>query len=95
MIIFSDNYLINLGSATESMMFRQYIVLSARLNATIIAKSFGINQDDFLKTIPEMNPKMEMDETKKYLVAVLKRVIEVRDAESKNRYNSILNNALK
>jgi len=91
---FVENYLKNLGSATESLLFRQYILLSARFNAAIVAKSFGEDQDVFLKSLPEINSEMNLEEAGKYLTSVFRRVIEVRDAESKNRYNSILKNAI-
>ena len=91
---FVDNYLKNLGSATESLLFRQYILLSARFNAAIVAKGLGENQDEFLKTLPDINAAIESDEAREYLTAVFRRVIEVRDAESKNRYNSILKTAM-
>lgn len=91
---FVENYLRNLGSATESLLFRQYILLSARFNAAIVAKSFGENQDAFLKSLPELTAAAEPEDASKYLVAVFRRVIEIRDAESKSRYNSILKNAI-
>lgn len=91
---FIENYLRNLGSAADSLLFRQYILLSARFNAAIVAKSFGEDQDVFLKSLPEISSDMNMQEARTYLVSVFSRVIEVRDAESKNRYNSILTNAI-
>lgn len=91
---FVENYLRNMGTATESLLFRQYILLSARFNAAIVAKSFGENQDAFLKSLPEISSVVEIDEAENYLTSVLKRVIEIRDAESQNRYSSILKNAI-
>ncbi|MCQ2527152.1 MAG: response regulator transcription factor [Lachnospiraceae bacterium] len=91
---FVENYLRNLGTAIESLLFRQYILLSARFNAAIVAKGFGENQDAFLKSLPEISTVVEIDDAKNYLISVFKRVIEVRDAESKSRYNSILKNAI-
>jgi len=91
---FVDNYLDNLGSATQSLMFRQYILLSARFNAAIVAKGFGQNQEEFLKTLPEVTQDMSIEEAKTYLASVLRRVIEVRDAESKNRYSTVLKSAI-
>ena len=91
---FVDNYLRNLGSAVGSLMFRQYILLSSRFSAAIVAKSFGENQEAFLKTLPEVAADISIEEAKEYLLSVLHRVIEVRDAESQNRFNSMLKNAM-
>lgn len=91
---FVDNYLTNLGTAMKSFMFRQYILLSARFSAAIVAKSFGQDQDTFIKTLPEVNSDMSIEEAKTYLISVFKRVIEVRDTESKNQFNSILHQAI-
>jgi len=91
---FVENYLKNLGTAIQSLMFRQYILLSTRFNAAIVAKSLGEDQDVFLKTLPEINSDMTIEEASTYLTSVFRRVIEVRDAESKSHFNSILKNAI-
>lgn len=91
---FVDNYLRNMGTATQTLMFRQYILLSARFNAAIVAKSFGVNQDEFIKSLPEISTVMDAKAARTYLVSVLRRVIQIRDEKTQKQYNSILKNAI-
>lgn len=92
---FVRDYLIKIGSATQSLMFRQYILLSVRFNAAIMVKSFGHDQEDFLRGLPEMLPAGSTKEAAEYINAVLKGAITLRDTESQNRYHCMMKEASK
>ena len=91
---FVKNYMDNMGAAMNSLLFLQYVLLSIRFNAAIVAKSFGSDQEEFLKSIPEIGSDMGAEATSSYIRQVLGKVIEIREAESQNRSDSILKKAL-
>lgn len=90
---FVEDYLDNLGSAVDSLMFRQYILLSVRFNAAIMIKSFGHDQDEFLLSLPDITPDGKRAEAAKYMQEVFTKAIELRDSESRNRFSSMMREA--
>lgn len=90
---FVEDYLNNLGSAVDSLMFRQYILLSVRFNAAITVKSFGHDQDEFLRTLPDIVPDGKREDAARYMREIFSKSIALRDSESRNRFSAMMREA--
>ncbi len=91
---FVEGYFSNIESAANSMMFRQYMLLSVRFNAAIMVGEFGHDKDEFMSKLPVLDPEMNLEETKSYVKKVLDMAIALRDIESQSRYHSMMKTAL-
>lgn len=91
---FVDGYFENIGNSLKSLMFRQYLLLSTRFNAAIMAKTFGCSQDEFLASIPDIAGDMSEDESKQYIKTVLQSAITLRDQKSSGLNRSLIKKAV-
>ena len=96
---FVSEYLASFGSALDSVLFRQYVLLELRFSAIRAAKSFGYSQEEFLRPLEPAQQALAADADlpalKKSCAALLRRAIDLREEESGNQYKSMLKRALR
>lgn len=95
---FATEFLAGLGSALDSKIFCQYLMLEIRFNATIFIKSLGYSQEDFLKTadcLDTLSDEAHRVGLKSYLTLCLRRAMELREQGTQNQYRDILRRALR
>lgn len=95
---FISEYFGSFGTALDSALFRQYIVLELRFGAILAARAFGYTQEEFLKPFAQQNlldMDVELPELKKTCAAYLRRAIELREEESGNQNKSMLRRAVR
>lgn len=91
---FTDSYIANLGSAVDSLMFRQYILLSTRINAAIMVRSFGQSEEEFTQALPDISSDVPVEGVRDYIMSVLTVAMELRDIQSRDIYRTMLKNAM-
>lgn len=91
---FVNGFLSNLKTAANSVMFRQYILLSTRFNAALAVKEFGGDQDRFMSQLPEFNPDMGFEATREYITDIFTKALELRENVSKNQYHQMMKTAV-
>ena len=90
---FVEEYFASLGSAADSLMFRQYLLLSARINALAAAKEMDLDRAQLAARLPA--PEMEESANlRKYLSDVLRTAIAFRDEEAKKQGSQLVESAL-
>ena len=87
-------FLGNLGDAIDSMMFRHYLLLSARVNAIAAIQDLGLGQEELTERLPVPEMDCSATELKHYFKEVLKSALTVRDEESQKQNNSLVDSAL-
>lgn len=92
---FVDEYLSNLRGAEKSVVFRHYIMMSARINAELVLQEVGCKKEAFLAQIPNTEMNMLPDELKEYLITVLRTAVDMRDIETQRQNNDIIDNAIR
>ncbi|MBQ9662987.1 MAG: response regulator [Oscillospiraceae bacterium] len=90
---FVSEYFGNLGTACESMMFRHYLILSARINAVAAIQELGIEKELLTMRLPSPEPDAAGD-LRGYLTEVLRTAISLRDEENQRQSSGIVENAL-
>ncbi len=90
---FVDEYFTTLGAAAESLMFRQYLLLSARINALAAAKEMNLDRSQLGARLPA--PELEESANlRKYLSDVLHAAISSRDEEAKKQGSRLVESAV-
>ncbi len=95
---FAVEYLTAFGSVLQLPIFREYVMLSIRFNATLEVQSYGFAQEDFLRQLSCLDDvEQEVDNVRlrHYVVEILQRAILLRDKVSGNQYRTILNRAIR
>lgn len=83
----------NLGSAAESLMFRHYLILSARITALSAIQDIGIDRELLSARLP--SPELDAGEDlRAYLKEVLETAIALRDEEAQRQSSGIVESAL-
>ena len=94
---FVEKYLDSLGSAVNSLVFRQYLAMNVRFVAAIKVKSLGYSQEEFLTELDglgRLRDTIPAEDLPVYLTKVLCRAIEFRDNRSKKQYRDVLRRAV-
>ncbi len=92
---FAEDYLSNLCGAENSLLFRHYIIMSARLNAEQVIQEIGCSREVFLQQIPPAELNMPVENLKSYLVSVLSAAIDMRDIETQRQTSDIIDSAIR
>ncbi|MDO4564989.1 MAG: AraC family transcriptional regulator [Clostridia bacterium] len=95
---FATEYLNALGDAIHLQIFRKYIMLNVRFNATLEAIGYGFTQEEFLqplKCLDFVEKDIDDRELKNYIVEILGWTITLRERISNNQYRTILNRAIR
>ena len=90
---FVSEYFGALGGATGSLMFRHFLLLSARINALAAMEELGFSRAVIAPRLPA--PEMDApEELKRYLTEVLRVCLAARDEESQRQSSRIVDSAL-
>lgn len=92
---FAEEYTGSLGGAEHSLMFRHYLMVSARVNAEFALRELGVSAEELQRRLPQVDVNMQPDRLKTYLAAVLRAAVELREAESQKRSSDITSEALR
>lgn len=95
---FVENYLLAVGEALQSAMFRNYLTLHVYFTAVSYVESLGCGREEFLQLLNDggLTPEGQYDEDAlpDYLCGLMERAMELRDRESDNQSKHILKKAL-
>ncbi|MDO4459098.1 MAG: AraC family transcriptional regulator, partial [Clostridia bacterium] len=91
---FVRGFMSNLGGAENSLMFRNYLIMSARVSAELALNRFGINKDEIDSTLPQPDFTMSTENVEPVLVNILRSAIELRNRNSMEKNNDIINQAI-
>ena len=90
---FVTEFFENLGTAAESLMFRHYLILSARITALSAIQDIGIDRALLSARLP--SPELDAGEDlRAYLKEVLETAIALRDEEAQRQSSGIVESAL-
>lgn len=95
---FVENYLLAVGEALQSAMFRNYLTLHVYFAAVSYVESLGCGREELLQLLNDggLTPEGQYDEDTlpDYLCGLMERAMELRDRESDNQSKHILKKAL-
>ncbi len=90
---FVSEYFGKLGGALESMIFRHYLLLSARINALSAIEELGLDRDRLAQRLPP--PEADSSsELRSYFSEVLRAAVSLRDEETQRQSNRLVEQAL-
>lgn len=95
---FAENYLLAVGEALQSVMFRNYLTLHVYFAAVSYVESLGCNKEELLQLLSAegLTPEgqYDVDAMSDYLCGLFEKTMELRDRESDNQSKRILKKAL-
>lgn len=95
---FVENYLLAVGEALQSAMFRNYLTLHVYFAAVSYVESLGCGREELLQLLNDggLTPEgqYDVDALPDYLCGLIERAMELRDRESDNQSKHILKKAL-
>ena len=90
---FTNEFFDGLGEACESLMFRHYLLLSARINALAAAEKLGLEREELAKRLPQ--PQLDAPlKLRSYFTQVLRCAIAMRDEETIRQGGGIVDSAI-
>ena len=93
-----ENYLLAVGEALQSAMFRNYLTLHVYFAAVSYVESLGCGREELLRLLNDggLTPEgqYDVDALPDYLCGLIERAMELRDRESDNQSKHILKKAL-
>lgn len=90
---FAANYFEKLGGALDSLMFRHYLMLSARINALSVIEEVGLDREQLAQRLP--SPEIDASaDLRPYFAEVLRAALSLRDEESRKQGNRLVEKAL-
>lgn len=96
-IDFAREYLQNMGQGTDSLLFRQYIMMDIYLNVIYFIEQLGYDKTYILEVCGDIKDMTSMLQTKEkavqYLEDLLIKALLLRDERSSKRYSSLLEEA--
>lgn len=93
--LFVKEYIENLNGSENSVMLRHYLMMSARINAELALSNLGCDKKKLAPYIPQMDFTMSAEGLSDYLTTILRSAIQLRDNESQQRNNGIIDQAVK
>ena len=95
---FVENYLLAVGEALQSAMFRNYLTLHVYFAAVAYVESLGCDKEELLRLLDDegLTPEGQYDveALRDYLRGLIEKAMELRDRESDNQSRRILKKAL-
>ncbi len=95
---FVENYLLAVGEALQSAMFRNYLTLHVYFATVSYVESLGCGREELLQLLNDggLTPEgqYDVDALPDYLCGLIERAMELRDRESDNQSKHILKKAL-
>lgn len=93
--VFVKDYIDNLNGAEKSVLLRHYLMMSARINAELALTDLGCDKERFNKEAPQPDFNMSVEELREYFTNTFRTAIEIRDIESQQRNNDMIDQAVK
>ena len=91
---FVSEFFGDLGDAVDSMMFRHYLILSARINAISAVRELGLDREELVKRLPPAEIDLSGEDLKAYFRDVLYAAIRLRDEETQKQSGDLVTSAL-
>jgi len=91
---FVKEYIDNLNGAENSVLLRHYLIMSARINAELALTSLSCDKEKFVRSIPQPEFNMTPDQLRAYLTGILQTAVDLRDMESQQRNNDMIEQAV-
>lgn len=95
---FVENYLLAVGEALQSAMFRNYLTLHVYFAAVSYVEALGCDKEELLQLLNDegLTPEgqYDVDALPDYLGRLIEKAVELRDRESDNQSKRILKKAL-
>ena len=91
---FVSEFFGDLGDAVDSMMFRHYLILSARINAISAVRELGLDREELVKHLPPAEIDLSGEDLKTYFRDVLYAAIRLRDEETQKQSGDLVTSAL-
>ena len=92
---FVDRFIRSLHGAEQSMLFKNYLLVSIRINAANALQRSGISGELFAGMIPDLPLDDSGEDLKDYLSTVLKNVIALRDSVFRKPGADVVEDALR
>ncbi|MEA4893626.1 MAG: response regulator [Oscillospiraceae bacterium] len=92
---FVEEYISNLGGVERSVLFRHYLIISARINAELVLQEMGCAKEEYVRRIPQAEINMPVENLKDYLMSVFRTAVEMRDLEAQRQNSDIIDSAIK
>ena len=91
---FVSEFFDDLNEAVNSMMFRHYLILSARINAIAAVRELGLSGKTLAERLPPAEIDLSGEELQAYFRDVLVTAIRLRDEETQKQSGSLVSSAL-
>ena len=92
---FTDRFILSLHGAEQSMLFKNYLLVSIRISAANALQSADLSADALAELVPDLPMDYTGEELKNYLRTVLKQVIARRDSASGKSGGDLVEDALR
>lgn len=92
---FVSEFFGNLGGALGSMIFRHYLIVSARVNAIAAIHDMDCSREELIGRLPAAEIDMSAQELQRYFAEVLHAAIAVRDENSQLQNSDLVDSALR
>ncbi|MBO7728474.1 MAG: response regulator [Oscillospiraceae bacterium] len=92
---FTERFIRSLHGAEQSMLFKNYLLVSIRISAANALQDAGLSSDALADLVPDLPMDYSGEELKSYLRTVLKQVIALRDSASPKSGGDLVEDALR
>lgn len=91
---FIESFLAGIGSAGESAVFKNYLVVSLRLNSAIALQELEVSRKEIDAALPALPKDIGQLELSRYFAKVLKAALNARDAATRKQSADVVNIAI-
>lgn len=91
---FVEEYLSGLAGAEKSLLFRHYIMMSARINCEVVLQGMGCALEDYAR-MPQPEVNMPAEQLHGHLTALLSAALQLRDLRSQQQSSDIIDSAIR
>ena len=92
---FAGEYVAGLKCMEDSVLIRDYLLVSIRVNVELALREEGIEDPDINTSLQSVNMDIDADEFRQKLIDILNDAINVRDSEAMKRNNDIIDSAMR
>lgn len=92
---FADEYIANLKCMEDSVLIRDYLLVSLRVNIELALREEGIEDPGIDLSLRSVDMEIETAEFRNGLIEILNKAITIRDAEAMKRSSDIIDSAMR
>lgn len=92
---FADEYIANLKCMEDSVLIRDYLLVSIRVNIELALREEGIEDPGIDLSLRSVDMEIETAEFRNNLIEILNKAITIRDAEAIKRSSDIIDSAMR